>query len=112
MRESIFQIGSLLLILIGTFATAFPEWFKMTDYDGLFGSKLMVRKGLWLKCIRNQPGKGLIWESMGPPDRQALFVQAPHYYKKSPIRTLQLRCLYKSSFPAAKIHCFRAFLHD
>ena len=57
MREVIFQIGSLLLILVGTFATAFPEWFKMTDYDGLFGSKLMVRKGLWLKCIRNQPGK-------------------------------------------------------
>ena len=58
MREILFQIGSLLLIIVGTFATAFPEWFRMTDYDGLFGSKLMVRKGLWLKCIRNQPGKG------------------------------------------------------
>ena len=72
MREILFQIGSLLLIIVGTFATAFPEWFRMTDYDGLFGSKLMVRKGLWLKCIRNQPGKGShqkVWYNLYPKSR-------------------------------------------
>ena len=28
----------------------------MTDFDPLFGSKLMVRKGIWLKCVRVSPG--------------------------------------------------------
>ena len=34
-----------------------------------------------------------------------------HRYKKSPFRTLQLWCLYKSSFPATKIHRFCTILH-
>ena len=38
------------------FAVFFPEWFKMTDFDPLFGSKLMVRKGIWMKCVRVSPG--------------------------------------------------------
>ena len=28
----------------------------MTDYDGNWGGKLMVRKGLWVKCTRVSPG--------------------------------------------------------
>ena len=47
---------ALVLFGISLFVTFFPEWFKMTNYDGNWGGKLMVRKGLWVKCTRVSPG--------------------------------------------------------
>ena len=47
---------ALVLFAISLFVTFFPEWFKMTNYDGNWGGKLMVRKGLWVKCTRVSPG--------------------------------------------------------
>ena len=40
---------SIGLFALQCFVVFFPEWFKMTDFDALFGSKLMVRKGIWHK---------------------------------------------------------------
>ena len=47
---------ALVLFAISLFVTFFPEWFKMTNYDGNWGGKLMVRKGLWVKCKRVSSG--------------------------------------------------------
>ena len=44
-----YSYASIGLFALQCFVVFFPEWFKMTDYDSLFGSKLMVRKGIWLK---------------------------------------------------------------
>lgn len=56
MRNAAFGLVSVILFIASLFVVVFPEWFKMTDYDSLFGSKLMIRKGLWLKCVRVSPG--------------------------------------------------------
>ena len=34
-----YLVISILNFLLSIFVVAFPEWFKMTDYDSLFGSK-------------------------------------------------------------------------
>ena len=52
----IYSYWSIFLLCLQCFVVFFPEWFKMTDFDPLFGSKLMVRKGIWHKCVRVSPG--------------------------------------------------------
>jgi len=54
--SGLYSYWSIFLLCMQCFVVFFPEWFKMTDFDPLFGSKLMVRKGIWLKCVRVSPG--------------------------------------------------------
>ena len=56
MRIHIFIFTTFGLFLATFFVIICPAWFKMTDYDNLFGSKVMVRKGLWFRCVRLEPG--------------------------------------------------------
>ena len=57
MRTTVYIFASLTLFLTSLGIVVAPAWFRMTDYDNLFGRSIQIRKGLWLKCLRMGPGQ-------------------------------------------------------
>ena len=54
--KSIFILISFITFICSLFVVVYPEWFKMTNFDNLFGSKITIKKGIWMKCVSTSPG--------------------------------------------------------
>ena len=57
MRTTVYMSAALALFLTSLGIVLSPTWVRMTDYDSMWGGRIQIRKGLWLKCWTMGPGQ-------------------------------------------------------